>query len=131
LPETDALALDAFLKSMEPVPSPYLEQGKLSASAERGKEVFVKAKCSECHTGPYYTDLQLHDVGTGEGYEYGTAFDVPSLNEVWRTAPYLYDGRAETIRDVVIRENPDDRHGQIKDLTEGEVNDLITYVLSL
>ena len=39
-PEEDAAAIDAYLKSLEPVPSPHLVDGRLSEAAERGKERF-------------------------------------------------------------------------------------------
>ena len=34
--------------------------------------------------------------------------DVPTLAEVWRTAPYLQDGRAATMREVLTTYNPED-----------------------
>lgn len=131
LPESDAVAIDSFLKSMKPVPSPHLVDNALSESAIRGRAVFEKAKCSKCHSGEYFTDLQLYDVGTGTGREVGTKFDVPTLVEIWRSAPYLHDGRSRTIRDVVTTHNPDDDHGYTQNLKKTEIDDLVAYVLSL
>jgi len=130
-PEAEAEAVDAYLKSLQPVPSPYLVNGKLSAAAERGKKVFQKAGCAACHSGPLYTDLRKTDVGTGTGNEARREFDTPTLIEVWRTGPYLYDGRAVTIRDVLTRENPKDAHGLTSRLTQQEIDDLAEFVLSL
>ncbi|MCA9433475.1 MAG: YncE family protein, partial [Candidatus Omnitrophica bacterium] len=48
-PEEDAEAIDAYLKSLEPVPSPHLVNGELSESAQRGKAIFEKARCNVCH----------------------------------------------------------------------------------
>ncbi|MFK5923109.1 MAG: c-type cytochrome [Verrucomicrobiota bacterium] len=131
LPESDAVAIDSFLKSMKPVPSPHLVNNKLSKSALRGKAVFKKAKCSKCHAGNYFTDLKLYDVGTGTGREIDTKYDVPTLVEIWRSAPYLHDGRSRTIRDVVTNHNPTDDHGYTKNLKDKEIEDLVEYVLSL
>ena len=130
-PETDAAAVDAYLKSLRPVPSPYLVNGKLSAAAERGKAVFQKAGCAACHSGPLYTNLAKANVGTGTGNEAQREFDTPTLIEVWRTGPYLYDGRAVTIRDVLTGENPKDAHGVTSPLTRQEIDDLEEFVLSL
>ncbi len=60
-PEEDALALDAYLKALQPVPSPYLVDGKLSPAAEHGKELFFgpALNCAECHPAPYYTDKKV------------------------------------------------------------------------
>ncbi|MEA3226888.1 MAG: c-type cytochrome, partial [Planctomycetota bacterium] len=129
-PEEEAVAIDEYLKSLKPIPSPHLVNGKLSESARRGRKVFRKASCSSCHTRPLFTDLQKYDVGTGKGRDKGRLFDTPSLVEMWRTAPYLYDGRAATITDVVTTHNPNDKHGRTSDLSEGEIKDLVEFVLS-
>ena len=129
-PETDAAAIDEYLKSLRPVTSPHLVNGKLSDSATRGREVFQKAGCASCHISPLYTDLKKYDVGTGKGMEKGRAFDTPTLVEVWRTAPYLHDGRAATIKEMLTRYNYDDMHGDTADLTKEEIEHLTEFVLS-
>jgi YVTN family beta-propeller protein len=130
-PEQEAAAIDEYLKSLKPIPSPHLLDGRLSESARRGRTAFRKAGCSSCHAGPLFTDLQKYDVGTGAGRDKGRLFDTPGLVEIWRTAPYLYDGRAATIRDVVTTHNSHDKHGRTSDLSEGEIKDLVEFVLSL
>ena len=82
-PEKDALALDAYLKSLKPVASPYLVKGKLSESAKRGKKLFHTAKCSSCHSGPMYTDMKLHDVGTGINREKGKNAMTSGYGPFW------------------------------------------------
>ena len=129
-PEEDAEAIDAYLKSLEPIPSPFLVDGELSESAQRGKDVFEKARCADCHPGPLFTDLKPYDVGTGVGNEKNQLFDTPTLVEVWRTAPYLYDGRAATIEDALTLHNPNDRHGETSGLNRDQIADLVEYVLS-
>jgi len=130
--EEKALAIDAFLKSLRPIPSPHLVEGKLGEAARRGKTIFEGAAgCVHCHSGKYLTTMQKYDVGTGTEREQGVKFDTPTLIEIWRTAPYLYDGRAATMQDVFRTFNPDNRHGHTSQLTEEELNDLIEYVLSL
>lgn len=119
-PEADADAVDAYLRSLKPLPSPYLIDGQLSAAAVRGKALFEgSAQCISCHSGPYFTDMQMHDMGDG------TPFDTPSLVEIWRTAPYLYDGRAASILDVLAE------HAAGPTLTHQQRSDLGAYVLSL
>ncbi|MDO5312251.1 MAG: c-type cytochrome [bacterium] len=138
-PEEDVFCFDAYCTAMKPVPSPYLVDGRLSARAQRGEKIFQKAKCGDCHTpgakGPngerLWTDQKLYDVGTGTATETGRKFDTPTLSECWRTAPYLYDGRALTMEEVLTTANPDDRHGETSKLTPEEVKDLAEYVLSL
>jgi DNA-binding beta-propeller fold protein YncE/mono/diheme cytochrome c family protein len=130
--EEKALAIDAFLKSLEPTPSPYLVDGALSQAAQRGKKIFNgDAGCIRCHSGKYHTNMQMHDAGTGSGREKGLKFDTPTLIEVWRTAPYLYDGRAASMKDVFQLFNPDNDHGFTSQLSDVELDDLVEYVLSL
>ena len=66
-PEDDAVAVDAYLKSLEPVLSPHLVGGRLSPSAERGRRIFFDPQvgCAGCHPEPIYSDKKLHDVGAG------------------------------------------------------------------
>jgi len=122
----------AYLQSLKPVPSPYLVHGKLSKAAERGRILFSKTGCIECHSPGLYTDLHCYDVGTQNPHDRKTdKFYTPTLIEVWRTAPYLHDGSAATIRDVIKTRNKNNLHGNVSDLSDQEVDDLCAYVLSL
>jgi cytochrome c peroxidase len=129
-PEADAAAIDAYLRSLEPMASPHLVDGQLSPSALRGQEVFSQAGCARCHSGPLYTDLRQYDIGTGVGLDKAQTFDTPTLVEIWRTGPYLHDGRAATIADVLTEYNPDDKHGRTSSLTPGQIQDLVDFVLT-
>jgi cytochrome c peroxidase/sugar lactone lactonase YvrE len=122
---SENLMIDAFLMAEQPVPSPYLVDGELSEAALRGQVIF-DSKCIGCHSGTYLTDQELHDVGTDTDIEAGP-FDTPSLIEAWRTAPYLHDGRAQTINDVLEAFS----HGSASGLTDDEIDDLVEYVNSL
>ncbi len=79
-------------------------------SEQRGYNLFL-AKCNSCHTEPLFTDftfrnnglavnLNLRDSGrahiTGEAQD-RFKFKVPSLRNVALTAPYMHDGRFETL----------------------------------
>lgn len=129
--EEVAHAIDAYLSSLTPIPSPLLENGKLGESALRGKFVFEKSACINCHSGNYHTDLNKYEVGTGVGLENGRKFDTPTLVEIWRTAPYLYNGKAKDLREVFTSYNKEDKHGQTQHLKAQELDDLIAYCLSL
>ena len=123
--EEDALCVDAYMKALTPVPSPYLVNGELSDKAKEGRKVFEKLKCGDCHSGPYYTDMKYHRIG--EDVEFEKGWDTPTLREVWRTAPYLFDGRAATMEDV-FKEH---KHGIDKKVSDEEIDALVEYVNSL
>jgi cytochrome c peroxidase len=126
-PEEDAVAIDEYLKSMAAVPSPAGADGE---ATKRGEAVFNKAGCASCHPAPLYTDMQSYDLGMGLYSDAGQPFDTPTLVEVWRTAPYLHDGRAATMKDLLTVRNPGDKHGKTSDLTEPELNDLAQFVMT-
>lgn len=132
-PEEDAAAIDAFLKSLKPLPSPLLVNGNLSPSALRGRKFFRAGKtgCARCHPAGLFTDLKTYDVGTRAKTDTSGDFDTPTLVEVWRTAPYLHDGSAATMRDVVTTSNRNDKHGVTSHLKPAEIDDLVAYLLSL
>jgi len=133
LPEEQMDDVNAYLKSLVPVPSPYLNpDGTMTGSALRGKVLFDgKAACVKCHTPPYYGDKKKNVLGLGSDGERDREFVTPILIECWRTAPYMYDGRAVTIQEVLTTDNANNRHGNTKDLTPHEVEDLANYVNSL
>lgn len=139
--ENNALAIDAFLMSMKPVPSPYLVDEKLSESAQRGKRIFETRNCTQCHSGPYLTDRQPYDVGTTSKFdvEVGSAnqpvphmfFYTPTLMELWRTAPYLHDGRYYTLEELFDKGSHKGIKDGIEGLGENEVRALINYLKSI
>ena len=126
----NAEAIDEYLKSLKPIPSPHLVDERPSAAAMNGRKLFHEAGCAQCHAGERFVDSRRHNVGTATEEEPRGRFDTPTLVEAWRTAPYLHDGRAVTIREVLTTFNEDDRHGRTSHLTEHELSDLIDYVLT-
>jgi len=129
--ERKAQAIDAYLKSLKPIASPYLVNGKLSKAAENGQKLFSKTGCVVCHSQPLYTNMSKYDIGTSTEQDDNKEFDTPTLIEVWRTAPYLHDGRAVTIKNVLTKFNQDDKHGRTSELTDEEIEELAAFVLSL
>ena len=141
LNENDAQTIDTFLIRMRPVPSPYLVDGELSESAQKGKAIFEKSGCTHCHNGIYLTNQKMYDVRTNSKFDFmidsenkvmpQKLFDTPSLIELWRTAPYLHDGRYYTIEELFEK----GYHGNVKMGNDGlsgrEVSQLSDYLRSL
>ena len=136
--------LVTFLKSIPPRPNRYrLPDGQFTSAQERGKDIFERTRrkdgspiphqlqCGACHSGPYYTNRQLTDVGTGKPTDRSSRFDVPHLANVELTAPYLHDGSAATLEEIWTVFNPNDTHGVTNDLSKDELNDLIEYLKTL
>jgi DNA-binding beta-propeller fold protein YncE len=134
LPEEVPAAMDEWLKSLQPAPSPHLANGRLSEAARRGEKLFKSPDtgCANCHESDLYTDLHSYNVGTQNPFDKeDKEFDTPTLRELWRTSPYLHDGSAATIRDVLTTRNPRDEHGKTSQLTAQQIDDLAEYLLSL
>lgn len=139
-PELDALT--AYVTSLSRVsPSPYRTvDGTLTPDGTAGKALFEKLGCDFCHSGPDFTDSArglLHDVGTvtpSSGTRAGQpllGLDTPTLLGVWETAPYLHDGSAPTLRDVLTAKNPSGLHGSVSLLSAAELDALVSYLLQI
>ena len=59
--------------------------------------------------------------------EFEKGWDTPTLVECWRTAPYLFDGRAATMQEVFEVH----KHGIDKKVSKKEIEELTEYVNSL
>ncbi|MCB9988132.1 MAG: c-type cytochrome [Rhodospirillales bacterium] len=97
------------------------DEAAISAQAKRGYEVFKEIGCTTCHTGSnvggnmfmamsedYFKDrgTEIIDQDKGRFTETGDeadmyVFRVPPLRNVAVTAPYLHDGKAETLEQAV------------------------------
>ncbi|HWL10023.1 MAG TPA: beta-propeller fold lactonase family protein [Planctomicrobium sp.] len=115
--------------------SPHAKQG-LTESAQRGKALFFSEAvgCAQCHNNWVYTDNKMHDVGTGREDKtelMGTKYDTPTLLGIYRTAPYLHDGTAATLEEVLTTTNKKDQHGKTSHLSQQEVTDLVEFLKAL
>lgn len=101
----------------------------------RGKAIFESSEtgCTDCHPAPLYTDLKTHDVGTADGPDewFGPQIDTPTLRFLYDSAPYLHDGSAATVLDVLTTHNPIDKHGSTTQLDGEELDDLAAFLLAL
>jgi cytochrome c peroxidase len=146
-------ALATFMRTIIAKDSDW-DRGTMSDAAKRGWEAFQKAKCTNCHAGTFFTDLQFHNVGIGlkdgkpadVGRQKVTskdedtgAFKTPTLRDVARSAPYFHDGSVATLEEAVRfmvgggAENPflDRKNLQKASLSEAEIKDLVEFLKAL
>jgi CxxC motif-containing protein (DUF1111 family) len=138
-----------FLRFLAP-PS----RGPVTDAAVRGERIFADIGCASCHrplleTGPsehpafnrqpvpLFSDLLLHDVGTGDGIEQadakGEEIRTPALWGLRFRRPLLHDGSAPTIERAI------DRHaGEATAVTENfkalpadQRNEVLSFLKSL
>jgi len=136
--------LVAYIKAIPLRPNRYrAADGELTPAQERGKAIFLRTRrkdgtpipegnqCFVCHSGKYYTNQLVADVGTGKPTDRSPLIDTPELTNVVNSAPYLHDGSAMTLEEIWTVFNPKDQHGVSNDLTKDELNDLIEYLKTL
>ncbi|MDE2118069.1 MAG: c-type cytochrome [Betaproteobacteria bacterium] len=91
-------------------------QQALNQAEKRGLALFEgKARCSQCHSGPNFTDEKYHNIGVGwdatlvdlgrykvthNEQDIG-AFKTPTLREIAGTAPYMHNGAFATLEETV------------------------------
>jgi DNA-binding beta-propeller fold protein YncE len=124
----------AYLASLTPDESPYLKlfesDKNFRKSAEKGKMLFSSLDCKNCHEPPLFTNKKKYDFGYAD--ELGiTAYDVPTLRELWRTAPYWHDGSKATIKDLLTDEHLLGVHGKTDKMVGNDLEDLTNYLLTL
>lgn len=137
------LALESYIRTIPRNPNRYRVGEELTPAQRRGKELFertvansgleipVEKRCSSCHPAPYFTNREMVRVGTASELDTNDLFDIPHLNNIYESAPYLHDGRADTLEEIWTRFNPNDEHGVTNDMTKDQLNDLIEYLKTL
>lgn len=134
LSERDAADLEQWLQHGLTLPPRAVAD---LAAVRRGEALFHSPQvgCASCHGGAGMTDGANHDVGTASlveklsGAEDALVFDTPSLRGLALSAPYLHDGSAATLEQVLDRTAK--TMGHAGDLTPSQRADLIAYLRSL
>ena len=125
----------------------------ISEGAKRGFVLFnTRAACSKCHSGWRFTDDSFHDIGV-KGDDLGRgglkdfegfaalqhAFKTPTLRDADRRGPFLPDGSAATLEQVIelYDVGGQARRGSLSDdlkplkLTAREKHDLVDFLKTL
>ncbi|MCK8497511.1 c-type cytochrome [Myxococcus fulvus] len=130
--------LSAFIDVIPTPDNPYRGAVQTAAQA-RGEQVFKKAACDTCHEGAHFTNNKQADVGTfittgpmrDDDNTRKRGLNTPSLLGLARTAPYLHDGSALSLKGRLMQGRASNKHGTTADLTEAEVDDLVEYLRTL
>ena len=119
---TQLRGIDQFENFMRLLAPP--ERGTINSSVLGGETIFASVGCQRCHTAllttapsknpvfdrkpvRLYSDLLLHDVGTGDGIEQEAAASdeirTPALWGLRFRRPLLHDGSSPTIDDAITK----------------------------
>lgn len=87
--------------------------GTLTTEETRGRQIFEAVNCVFCHSGPVLADQNFHNIGvrpqtddigragvTGNNNDRGR-FKTPNLRNIELRAPYMHNGRFQTLEEVV------------------------------
>jgi cytochrome c peroxidase/sugar lactone lactonase YvrE len=126
---TEVKAVVAFLQTLDHPPR--LNRTSGNEAVQRGQAIFRgKGHCADCHHGQQYTSTRNYDVqieADGSPFE---LWNPPSLRGVADRGPYLHDGRAESLEELLrLHHSPQKVGGQA--LTDQERDDLIAFLRSL
>lgn len=123
------IAIAAFERMITATNSPFDQfqagdQNALSQQQIRGMNRFNQIGCDDCHSGPMFSDFELHVVGvpdndlldeTDSGANGTYAFRTPTLRNLSETGPYFHNGVAnnlqETIRFYITARNGNNNGG--------------------
>jgi YVTN family beta-propeller protein len=130
--------LTAFMDVAPAPDNPYRHE-QMTEAQVRGSQVFLKARCDECHAGEALTNNKQANVGTfvltGAQPDIDAVrrqgLNTPSLLGLARSAPYLHDGSAKTLRERIFQTRYTDQHGKTSQLSDAEVEDLVEFLRTL
>jgi cytochrome c peroxidase len=124
----ESKAVVAFLETLDQPPNPRAEE---SDEVKRGQAVFKgKARCAKCHKGNEYTSESNYDVKLEPDGSPYRLWNPPSLRGLWDRGPFLHDGRAATLKDLLEKHHESEKLGG-EALTDDERRDLIAFLQSL
>ncbi|MFZ5439914.1 MAG: c-type cytochrome [Myxococcota bacterium] len=122
LASRDVTDLGAYMDTITLPDNPAL--GRLAPGLlARGQELFA-ANCETCHAGAQLTDGSRHLAANDTLLR----LDTPSLRGVFATAPYLHDGSARTLREVLTGSAPTIREHNQRGLSAAELEALEAFV---
>lgn len=142
-PDQQLHDLTTFIRSSPPPRVARQADGKLTAAQERGRAIFFAARtstgaaipvsnrCVTCHAPPLYSVRLPFKVGTKGTYDTTEAFDTPHLLGLADTAPYLHDGRAQTLEEIWTLYSTNDSHGVTSYMNKIQLNDLVEFLKTL
>lgn len=109
------VAIAAFERSIQATNSPFDrfqagEQNAMSQQQIRGMNRFRQVGCDNCHSGPMFSDFELHVVGvpdhnlvhvSDDGANGTYAFRTPTLRNLAVTGPYFHNGVGESLEETI------------------------------
>lgn len=122
--------LDAIVSYLREVPAPPPRPADDPVAATQGAALF-EARCASCHPSGGSDNL-AHTIAPPSEDDAAQLAQVftPTLQAVRARPPYLHDGRAATLRDVLTTADPMRRHGAA-DLSDPDLDDLVAYLETL
>ncbi len=127
--------LVAFVSSIPLPPNPYHRVGQpLTRQQRRGKALFDNMGCAGCHNPASHGTARFSvNVGTMTAADDNSCFhggrvDIPQLEEIALSPPYLHNGEARSLEEIWTKYNQTQKHGVIAGMSKRDLNDLIQYL---
>jgi len=120
----------------------------------QGMNAFIEVGCADCHSGPMFSDYELHTIGVMDngtidrGATDNFDFRTPTLRNLNLTAPYMHNGLHNTLEEVMefyeeiaegdddqrnvnVSENQLDEEMQDLDLDDDQIDEIIAFLDAL
>ena len=147
-------AFTNFMRFLAPAPRRQVTDQVQKEQLQQGEHLFSEIGCASCHvptmmTGPnpiaalnvkpvnLFSDLLLHDVGTGDGIEQGLAkgseFRTAPLWGLSRRDRFMHDGRSKSYEAALLRHGGEAQNAvlSLKRLRSSDYQALLAFLGSL
>ena len=115
------------------------DNNALTQQEIRGLNEFIAAGCTGCHSGPMFSDFELHQLPVKDNQKLVNAgiedageagmFRTPSLRNVGITAPYMHNGTELTLRDALVFYDTMENPGNSEEIAELDFEDVDPEIL--
>ncbi|GAB2578769.1 cytochrome-c peroxidase [Spirosoma areae] len=87
------------------------DKSAMTDAQKRGMVLFIQNGCNTCHNGPMFSDYKTHVLGVADneklgfsdkGHQDAYAFRTPTLRNVSLTAPYMHNGKQQSLANVLV-----------------------------
>lgn len=125
------------------------DENALSEKEIKGLAAFVEAGCNNCHSGPMFSDYELHALGVPHNEKLNSIddgngshqFRTASLRNLTQTSPYMHNGIFENLEDAIefyddfddssLTELERDEELEKVDLQERHIDEIAAFLKTL
>ena len=106
------------------------DENAMTPQQIEGMQEFVQVGCNECHSGPMFSDYELHVLGVRDNNKLtesdegngNYAFRTPTLRNLAYTAPYMHNGEFNSLNRVLDFYDDNNDDAQNENVNDNELD---------